>query len=45
MPEPSVSIRYDFKGKFAESGIIGEVIITYTGNEAAGLTLLKARTN
>ena len=45
LPEPSVSIRYDFKGKFAESGIIGEVIITYTGNEAAGLTLLKARTN
>ena len=45
LPEPSVSIRYDFKGKFSESGIIGEVIITYTGNEAAGLVLLKARTN
>ena len=44
LPEPSVAIRYDFKGKFKDSGIEGEVIITYTGSEAAGLVLLKAKT-
>ena len=45
LPEPSVAIRYDFKGKFEENGIIGEVVITYTGNDAAGTVLLKAITN
>ena len=45
LPEPSVSVRYDFKGKFEENGIVGEVIITYTGNDAAGTVLLKAITN
>ena len=45
LPEPSVSVRYDFKGKFEENGIVGEVIITYTGNDAAGTVLLKAVTN
>ena len=44
LPEPSVSIRYDFKGKFKDSGIDGEVIITYTGSDAAGAVLLKAKT-
>ena len=44
IPEPSVGIRYDFKGKFEEDGIVGEVLITYTGNDAAGTTLLKAKT-
>ena len=44
LPEPSVGIRYDFKGKFEENGIVGEVIITYTGNDAAGTVLLKAKT-
>ena len=45
LPEPSVGVRYDFKGKFEEDGIVGEVIITYTGNDAAGTILLKAETN
>ena len=45
LPEPSVGVRYDFKGKFEEDGIEGEVIITYTGNDAAGTILLKAETN
>ena len=45
LPEPSVSVRYDFKGKFEENGIVGEVIITYTGNDAAGTVLLKAITS
>ena len=44
VPEPSVGIRYDFKGKFEENGIVGEVIITYTGNDEAGTVLLKAET-
>ena len=44
IPEPSSAIRYDFKGKFKENGIVGEVIITYTGNDAAGTVLLKAET-
>ena len=45
IPEPSIGVRYDFKGKFEENGIVGEVIITYTGNDAAGTVLLKAKTN
>ena len=45
LPEPSVGVRYDFKGKFEENGIVGEVIITYTGNDAAGTVLLKAITS
>ena len=44
LPDPSVGIRYDFKGKFKDSGIDGEVIITYTGSDAAGTVLLKAKT-
>ena len=44
VPEPSVGIRYDFKGRFEENGIVGEVIITYTGNDALGTILLKAET-
>ena len=45
LPEPSSAIRYDFKGRFEENGIIGEVIITYTGSDAAGAILLAAETN
>jgi len=45
LPEPSSAIRYDFKGRFEESGIVGEVIITYTGSDAAGAILLAANTN
>ena len=45
VPEPSVGIRYDFKGRFEENGIVGEVIITYTGSDAAGAILLAAETN
>ena len=44
LPEPSVGVRYDFKGKFEQNGIVGEVIITYTGNDEAGTVLLKAET-
>ena len=40
-----ISTRYDFKGRFEENGIVGEVIITYTGNDAAGEILLAAETN
>ena len=45
LPEPSSAIRYDFKGRFEENEIVGEVIITYTGNDAAGTILLAAETN
>ena len=45
IPDPSVAIRYDFKGKFEENGVVGEAIITYTGNDEAGTVLLKAKTN
>ena len=45
LPEPSSAIRYDFKGRFEENGIVGEVIITYTGSDAAGAILLAAETN
>tara|TARA_B100000900_G_scaffold350800_1_gene317533 strand:- start:128 stop:817 length:690 start_codon:yes stop_codon:yes gene_type:complete len=45
LPEPSSPIRYDFKGRFEENEIVGEVIITYTGNDAAGTILLAAETN
>ncbi len=44
IPEPSVSIRYDFKGTFEDNKIIGEVEITYTGTDGMGTVLLKAKT-
>lgn len=44
LPDPSVGIRYDFKGEFKNNKVIGEVEITYTGSDEAGLVLLKAKT-
>ena len=44
MPEPSVSIRYDFKGVFEVNKIVGEFEITYTGTDAMGTVLLKGKT-
>ena len=43
MPEPSVSIRYDFKGIFEGNKVVGEFQITYTGTDAMGTVLLKGR--
>ena len=45
LPEPSVGIRYDFKGEFVNNKIVGEVEITYTENDEAGVVLLRAKTN
>ena len=45
LPEPSVGIRYDFKGKIVDGKVIGEVEITYTESDEAGTVLLKAKTN
>ena len=45
LPEPSVGIRYDFKGEFVNNKIVGEVEITYTESDEAGLVLLRAKTN
>ncbi len=45
LPEPSVGIRYDFKGEFINDKIVGEVEITYTESDEAGLVLLRAKTN
>ena len=45
LPEPSVGIRYDFEGEFVNNKIVGEVEITYTENDEAGVVLLRAKTN
>ena len=45
LPEPSVGIRYDFKGQFFDDKIVGEVEITYTESDESGLVLLRAKTN
>tara|TARA_B100000963_G_C22436319_1_gene584464 strand:+ start:25 stop:708 length:684 start_codon:yes stop_codon:yes gene_type:complete len=45
LPEPSVGIRYDFKGEFVNNKIVGEVEITYTESDEAGVVLLRAKTN
>lgn len=44
LPEPSVGIRYDFKGKFINDKIVGEAEITYTESDEAGVVLLRAKT-
>ena len=44
LTDPSLSLRYDFKGKFQDQSIIGEIEITYMGSEAPGVVLLKAKT-
>ena len=40
----SASVRFDFKGQFQDNKIIGETEITFTGSEAAGTVLVKAKT-
>tara|TARA_X000000950_G_scaffold286823_1_gene396941 strand:- start:1102 stop:1785 length:684 start_codon:yes stop_codon:yes gene_type:complete len=45
LPEPSVGIRYDLKGEFVNNKIVGEVEITYTESDEAGVVLLRAKTN
>ena len=42
--DPSSSIRFDFKGQFKDNQVIGETEITYTGSDAPGTVLLKAKT-
>ena len=44
LAEPSVGIRYDFKGEFKKEKIVGEVIITYTESDSSGTVLLRANT-
>ena len=43
--DPSASVRFDFKGQFQDNKIAGETEITFTGSEAPGTVLLKAKTN
>ena len=40
---PSDSVRFDFKGEFQDSKIIGETEITYTGSDAPGTVIIKAK--
>ena len=42
--DPSAAVRFDFKGEFQDNKIIGKTEITYTGSEAAGTVLVKAKT-
>ena len=44
LTDPSIGIRFDFKGQFQDNKIIGETEITYTGSDAPGTVLLKAKT-
>ena len=41
---PADSVRFDFKGQFQDNKIVGETEITYTGSDAPGTVLLKAKT-
>ena len=41
---PADSVRFDFKGQFKESEIVGETEITYTGSDAPGTVIVKAKT-
>ena len=41
---PADSVRFDFKGQFKNSEIVGETEITYTGSDAPGTVLVKAKT-
>ena len=43
--DPAASVRFDFKGQFQNNKIVGETEITYTGSDAAGTVLVKAKTN
>ena len=42
--DPSAAVRFDFKGEFQDNKIIGKTEITYTGSEASGTVLVKAKT-
>ena len=42
--DPSSSIRFDFKGQFKDNQVIGETEITYTGSDAPGTVIVKAKT-
>ena len=41
---PADSVRFDFKGQFQDNKIVGETEITYTGSDAPGTVILKAKT-
>ena len=41
---PADSVRFDFKGQFKNSEIVGETEITYTGSDAPGTVIVKAKT-
>ena len=41
---PADSVRFDFKGQFQDNKIIGETAITYTGSDAPGTVIVKAKT-
>ena len=41
---PADSVRFDFKGQFNNSKIVGETEITYTGSDAPGTVIIKAKT-
>ena len=41
---PSDSVRFDFKGQFQDNKIVGQTEITYTGSDAPGTVLIKAKT-
>ena len=40
---PADSVRFDFKGQFQDNKIIGETEITYTGSDAPGTVIVKAK--
>jgi len=42
--DPSIGIRFDFKGQFQDNKVIGEAEILYTGSNAPGTVLLKSKT-
>ena len=42
--DPSIGIRFDFKGQFQDKKVIGEAEILYTGSDAPGTVLLKSKT-
>ena len=41
---PADSVRFDFKGQFKNNKIVGETEITYTGSDAPGTVIVKAKT-
>ena len=41
---PADSVRFDFKGQFQDNKIVGETEIIYTGSDAPGTVIVKAKT-